>query len=205
MKNLILSLFVVAFLTACGGGSSGDKKEENISFTKLAYEIGYYSQNAGKEKFEVVRTGEELNRIYADFKQYDDFPKFSIDFNKELVLYLNLGMFNSMTHEMEIAKIVRENDKIKVFIGVIRVANGCPAGSAISEPKLFVKMSNENSQNIEFIKVEEIKKCDDKIISRALENFEEHYKGNILDKFTKKIDEKTYTFYKMKSQDGKPF
>ncbi len=160
IKNLVLGTFIVAFLTSCGGSLDGDfHKSKTVSFTKLAYVVEHRASSNSKEKFEVIRTKAKFDEIYLKYKDYQYFPKPSIDFNNELILYLNMGGFNSGGFDIKVSKITRYNNTIKVYVKTTQSSTGCFVTDAITEPRLFIKMSNKNSQNIEFIKTHEVIKC----------------------------------------------
>lgn len=115
----------------------------DVNFTEILNIEYDYAKPEHTKHFEVIRSQKRYDTVYADTNT--SYQKPSVDFEKEAIIYLGMGYFPSGGYSIEVTKITKTTDYVKVDVKTTYPGGGCPVGTAMTAPKIFVKIASEDS------------------------------------------------------------
>lgn len=150
-------LVIISFLFfACSS------TQEVVSEKQVTYKSVYASQDSGFEapQTKVISNTTELKEVWTQaISRFHDKPEIPvIDFEKNQVLLIALGVKNNGGYKIEIEKIIENKNSIVVNYFENKPGVNCMIIQAIVFPFELIEIP-KNSKNAEFIKTEKVVDC----------------------------------------------
>ncbi|MBC8390662.1 MAG: protease complex subunit PrcB family protein [Actinobacteria bacterium] len=131
---LILSIFLLLFLFACGKENGG----KIVEFDTISK--GFYSLQVEKEYF-VIKDTENFNQLLAIIADSNsDITNKYVDFSKEIVVGVFLGEKPTGGYNIEITEVLEQNDYIEVLIKIDEPDPDEMVTQAITSPYHIIKL-----------------------------------------------------------------
>ena len=116
MKSIFL--FSLLLLATCKGGDTATSVKEGnlVPFQTL---ITASHSNIGSPQQTIIRSQEELEAIFSEINKTrkPGIPIPEIDFNKEVVAFVNLGQRSTGGNIVTVDKILMKKEKVVIYVG----------------------------------------------------------------------------------------
>lgn len=144
MKKILLVPFAILLFSCDSTKKTSESTQKPVTEQKKSekmYTVLSESDYQGKEakSFEVIKDNAGLAKLYETVND-EQIPK--VDFSKERIVALFLGMKNSGGHSIKVKDVIEKGGKIYVSVEEIAPKSGTNATMAITNPYTIVKINS---------------------------------------------------------------
>lgn len=141
MRYICLLSLVVLF--SCKGiESSSEKEGDNIAFQTL---ITASQSNIEKPQQTIISSQKQLQQVFSEINKTrkPGIPIPEINFNDEVVVFINMGQSSTGGYSVEVESIKKINDEIVVFVGGDSPEPNDNVTMVITTPFTMVKLNKQ--------------------------------------------------------------